>query len=146
MNKMTRMLAMTAMTVAAGLTTVAAPASAAPAVEPAPKASATAPSAKHQTGVNQRERIAGFYRSPFACHKVGRIGEWQRRWSDYDCDRVFWGPRRGWYALKVTTWGGPHWNNNGGGQHWNNSGGGQHWNDNDGGPHWNKGKDVHPGR
>ena len=129
MNTMTRMLATTAMAVAAGLTTVAAPASAAPVVDPAPKASA---GAKHQTGVKHRERIAGYFRSPIACHRAGRIGEWQRRWSDYNCDRVFWGPRRGWTVLKVTTWGGPTWNH--GGHHGNH-----------GGPSWNHGNN-HPGR
>ncbi|WIM98938.1 hypothetical protein ACTOB_002560 [Actinoplanes oblitus] len=99
MNKLMRGLAMSGFAVAAGLAISAGPATASSAApQPAAKASANA---------HLRDRIIDFYRSPMACHRAGRIGEWRDRWEDHDCIPIRHGFRRGYWALKVYYgWGG----------------------------------------
>ncbi|WP_203816203.1 hypothetical protein [Paractinoplanes ferrugineus] len=74
----------------------AAATSAAPA--PAADKAGTQASAKHGPSST---RIAGYYRSPIACHNAGRIGDWQNRWDSYTCYRVPFGFKRGYFALQV---------------------------------------------
>lgn len=89
MNKATRVLTMTGMALAAGLTMGAGPASAASA--------ATAPGWHH-------DRVVGYFRSPIACERVGRIGELRDRWDNHDCYRVRFGFHRGQWQL-TASWG-----------------------------------------
>ena len=99
MNKVTRMLTMTGIAVGVGLTMGVGPASAAP-VAPAAGGHATqvqAQSPKFKT----RDRIVGYYRSKQACSRAGKIGEFHKKWDDFDCDRVQRGPKRGWIALEA---------------------------------------------
>jgi hypothetical protein len=88
MNKATRLLAMTGMAAAAGVTLFAGPASAANAT-PAP---------------GHHDHVAGYFRSPFACERAGRVGELRDNWNSHDCDRVRFGRHRGEWALTVS-WG-----------------------------------------
>jgi hypothetical protein len=108
MNKATRFLALTGMAVAAGLTMAAGPASAASAAPAAGSTAAKAPS---------NDRIVGYYRNPFLCHRAGNIGESRNKWDDHECSRVRGGFRRGLWALQVS-WdhhGGPFGHDNHGG-------------------------------
>jgi hypothetical protein len=45
--------------------------------------------------------VAGYYRTLRGCERAGWIGERFDRWRDYDCDRVRYGYRRGYWALEV---------------------------------------------
>ncbi|MBB4740741.1 hypothetical protein BJY16_004200 [Actinoplanes octamycinicus] len=100
MNKLMRGLAMTGFAVAAGLAISAGPAAASDA--------APQPTAKASANAHVRDRIVDFYRSPMACHRAGRIGEWRDRWEDHDCIPIRHGFRRGYWALKVYYgWAGP---------------------------------------
>jgi hypothetical protein len=117
MNKATRMLVMTGMAIAAGVTFSAGPASAASATPASPDSKAATQSAKDWG--HDRSRIVGVYRDPFTCNRIGRIGEFHHRWDDYRCFRVPGGFHGKW-ALRVSwdrhgfgdgNWDGPnHWN------------------------------------
>jgi hypothetical protein len=89
------------MVVGAGLmagTALGAPAQAAesPRVQPAQPAVTT----PHWDD-DDDEDVVGYFRTLRACERVGRIGEWRDRWEDYDCNRVRWGFRRGFWELEV---------------------------------------------
>ncbi|XVU26492.1 hypothetical protein ACQPZJ_05405 [Actinoplanes sp. CA-054009] len=104
MNKAVRMLTMIGMGV---MTSVAI---GAPALAADSGSSATAKSestAKVQR--HDRDQVVGFYRTLRDCERAGRVGEWFDRWEDYDCDRVRFGFRRGYWALEVERdWRGGH--------------------------------------
>jgi hypothetical protein len=105
MNKMMRGLAMSGLTVAAGLIMTVGPAAASSAAPATAEAKPKAPAAANATS---RSRVLGFYRSSGACHRDGQRGEFRRQWTDHDCIPVREGFRRG-YALKVYYgWDGPH--------------------------------------
>ena len=96
MSKATHMLAMAGMALVAGAAFGASPAAAAPA---APQAATTsASSSVARTHVRSGDRFGGFYRTERACE---RAGEFLSGWNDYDCDRVWRGPRRGWWILTL---------------------------------------------
>ncbi|MBM2615536.1 hypothetical protein JIG36_08150 [Actinoplanes sp. LDG1-06] len=99
MNKVTRMLTMTGIAVGVGLTMGVGPASAAPAA-PAGTGHATQVQAKAPK-FKTKERVVGYYRSARDCNRVGKMGEFRKKWDDFDCDRVQRGPKRGWIALKA---------------------------------------------
>ena len=114
MNKMTRMLVMTGMAFAVSATIGAGAASASPA-EPAATSAAKAASQSADIRLQPgRTRVIGYFRSPLACHKVGRIGEFRDRWDDYSCVRVRGGFHRGSWAL-VARWDRHGWPGHGGG-------------------------------
>lgn len=98
MNKVTRMFTMTGLAVAAGLTMGAGPAAAAPAAPAAKGSAVQVQDHKFQS----RDRLVGYYRSPQACVRAGKIGEFRNRWNSFDCERVKRGPKRGWVALTVS--------------------------------------------
>lgn len=127
MNKVTRMLAMTGMALAATATMAMGAASAAQAA-PAKKA-VSASASDHHFG--NRTRVIGYYRNAFICHRVGSIGERRDRWDDYDCYRVRVGFHRGAWVL-VAKWDRRGWDHNGLGN-WNNNRPGN-WNNNG----WNR--------
>jgi hypothetical protein len=89
MNKATRLLAMTGMALAAGMTMGAGPASAA--------TKTPAPGPHH-------DKVVGYYHSSSACERAGRVGELRDRWNNHDCDRVRFGFHRGQWELNVS-WG-----------------------------------------
>ena len=89
MNKATRFLAMTGMALAAGATMGAGAASAA--------TKAPAPGPHH-------DRVVGYFRSPVACERAGRVGELRDRWDRHDCNRVRFGFHRGQWEL-TAGWG-----------------------------------------
>jgi hypothetical protein len=99
MNKVTRMFTMTGLAVAAGLAMGVGPAVAAPAA-PAAKGSAVQ---VQDHRFNHRERLVDFYRSPQACFRAGKVGEFRNKWDKFTCERVKRGPKRGWVALKVSS-------------------------------------------
>ena len=129
MNKVTRMLAITGMALAAGATIGAGPASAATSTASTASSASTASAgfASHQGAdrrVQSHSRVVGYFRGPISCNKAGRIGEWRDRWDDYTCYRVRWGFKRGWWALSVSQDGNGH---HGGGNHGGGfPGGGNH--------------------
>jgi hypothetical protein len=99
MIKTVRMIALTGAAVAAGLSLGAGPASAAPAT-PAGQAAASV-QADHKWQPS-RSKLIGYYRSPIACVKAGRIGEFRKKWDDFDCDKVRRGFHRNQFALTVS--------------------------------------------
>jgi hypothetical protein len=99
MNKVMRGFVMSGVAVAAGLAVSAGPAAAADAA-PQPSAKTSA-AEKAPAKAWVRDRIVDFYRSPMACHRAGRFGEWRDRWEEHDCIPIRHGFRRGWWALKV---------------------------------------------
>ncbi|MEU4239795.1 hypothetical protein [Actinoplanes sp. NPDC026619] len=107
MNKAARMIAMSGMAAVAALAFSAGPAAAASAsaASPAPSASKSTTSAAEKQ--SYRARVVNYYRSPIACNKAGRFGEWRNSWDDYTCYRVPFGFKRGWWALSV------RWDNHG---------------------------------
>jgi hypothetical protein len=127
MNKVTRMLAIAGMALAAGATIGATPAMAA--------SSATGSGTTVAVQATPGDRVVGYYRSYRQCDRAGDIGEWSNRWDEHDCYRVRYGFHRGWFALSVDwNW---HDNNNhhhGGGDNGNNNHhhGGDNGNNNDG--------------
>ncbi|MGX6608136.1 hypothetical protein ACWKSP_39350, partial [Micromonosporaceae bacterium Da 78-11] len=101
---------------AAGATMGAGSASASTATPSAPAATKSA--AEQAPWHGNGDRVAGYFRSERDCERTGRLGEFRNRWDDYDCDRVRFGPRRGWVVLTVSDddrWGGGHGGGNGGG-------------------------------
>jgi hypothetical protein len=107
------MIAMSGMAAVAALAFSAGPAAASDTAA-AKGSTTTSTTAKAAKGYGWNNgRVVGYYRSPGACHRAGRIGEWRDRWDDYTCYRVPFGYKRGLFALKV------YWDHNGG---WNNGG------------------------
>ena len=112
MNKVTRMLAMTGMALAASATIAAGAGTAAQAAPAKPTADTAASQSSDRFG--DRTRVIGYYRTAGACHRAGNVGEWRDRWDDHDCYRVRTAFHRGTWVL-VAKWdrhGGPggHWN------------------------------------
>ncbi|MDY7089686.1 MAG: hypothetical protein SYR96_31850 [Actinomycetota bacterium] len=99
MNKVTRMLTMTGIALGVGLTMGVGPASATPSA-PAGTGHATQAQAKAPK-FKTKERVVGYYRTKQACNRAGKIGEFRKKWNDFDCDRVRRGPKRGWVALEA---------------------------------------------
>ena len=131
MNKVSRMLAIAGMALAAGATIGATPAMASSSTTQ----QGTTIAAQSQSG----DRIVGYYRSLGQCERAGRFGEWTNRWDDHDCYRLRHGFRHGWWVLSVD-WGwnnGHHGNNNHG---WGNNNHG--WGDNN---HHGGGNNHHGG-
>lgn len=99
MNRVTRLLAIAGL----GLGTVAV--AAAPASAATGSAQGAAPSASTQTQAHwDDDEVVGYFRTRWACERVGRIGEIRDRWDDYDCDRVRVGWGRGAWVLTVEDW------------------------------------------
>jgi hypothetical protein len=113
MNKVTRMLAMTGMAIAATATIGAGAASSAQAAPAKPSADA---SASKKADFGNRTRVIGYYRNLITCHRIGNLGEWRHRWDDHECYRVRGNFHRGAWVL-VAEWdrrgfhGGNDWNN-----------------------------------
>ena len=99
MMKTVRMIALTGAAVAAGLSLGAGPASATPATPAGPAAASVQADHKWQPS---RSRLIGYYRSPGACVKAGRIGEFRKKWDDFDCDKVHRGFHRNQFALTAS--------------------------------------------
>jgi hypothetical protein len=121
MNKLTRVLAMTGMALAATATIAAgagSAAQAAPAASAKPQADASASQSSDRFG--DRTRVIGYYRNAITCHRIGNLGEWRNRWDDHDCYRVRVGFHRGAWVLVAK------WDRHGGPGHWNNGGPGHH--------------------
>jgi hypothetical protein len=143
MNKVTRTLVMTGMAIAASAAIGVGPASAASA---APSSPSVSPSASQDAKFKDKSKVIDYYRSVFACHKVGNIGEWRNRWDDHRCVRVRFGFHRGWYAL-IARWEHHRHNWGGGDSNWgNDNGGNSNWGDGDGGnSNWGDGNGSHFG-
>ena len=124
MNKVTRMLAMAGMAIAATAAIGAGPATAASATKPADYTASK--SGDHRFS---KTKAIGYYRSAIVCHKVGNLGEWKRRWDGHSCIRVRGHFHRGSWLL-VARWDRKHHGFPGGG-HW-----GGKPDHNDGGGHW----------
>jgi len=106
MNGITRLLAITGIGLAAGVSVGAGPAQAATGAGQHGTHRAAAQATERFTDDND---IAGYFDSPVRCDRVGRIGELRGRWEDYDCYRVRFGFHRGDWALEVSygdDWGG----------------------------------------
>lgn len=103
MNRITRLLAV------AGLGLGAAIALAGPAQAATGTASHSASASVKADWNDDNDDVVGYYDSPRICERVGRIGEINNRWDDYDCNRVFFGFHRGDWELSVSNddhWGG----------------------------------------
>src|SRR3954463_12814760 len=98
MNKVTRMLAMAGISLAATAMIGAGSASAASA---ATASVDKAPSTAAKAGFPGRTKVVGYYRNAFTCHRVGNAGEWRHRWDDHDCSRVPPHFHRGMWVLVV---------------------------------------------
>jgi hypothetical protein len=135
MNKVTRMLAIAGMALAAGATIGATPAMAAPSTIGSP----TAVTGQASPG----DWIAGYYRSYHRCDRAGDMGEWSNQWDNHYCYRVPYGFHRGWFALSV----GWDWNNDhhGGGGDNHHGGGGDNHHGGGGDNHHDGGGDNHHG-
>jgi hypothetical protein len=109
MNRITRLLALTGIGLAAGISIGAGPAQAASAAG-ADSSSRTTAAAKADW--NDDETV-GYFSSRIRCERAGRIGEIRDRWEDYDCNRVRFGFHRGDYALEVQydRWDNDRWGN-----------------------------------
>ncbi|GIF19039.1 hypothetical protein BJ973_006087 [Actinoplanes tereljensis] len=105
MNKVARMIVMSGMAAAAAVAFSAGPAAAASdtAAPAAPKSTTKVADKPAPFGT----RIAGYYRSPIACNRAGRVGEWRNQWDNYRCYPVRFGFKRGYWALQVS------WNHGG---------------------------------
>jgi hypothetical protein len=111
MNKVTRMVAMTGMALAATATMAAGAGTAAQAAPAKPQADATASHSSDRFG--DRTRVIGYYRNPVACHRAGNAGEWRHRWDGHECSRVRIGLHRGAWVLVAK------WDRHAGPGHWN---------------------------
>ena len=130
MGKRVRILTVVGMALVAGAGIGASPAQATTSTQVA----AASTSQVQVQADRDRDWVAGYYRTRRACERAGWLGERFNRWDDYECDRSFWGHRRGWWELSVENngWGGHHrgrdWNDRGRGD-WNDRGhrGGGDW-------------------
>jgi hypothetical protein len=86
MNKVTRMLMMTGMALAASATISAGAATAASAAPATPSGDASV--AKNTPRWGGKTRVIGYYHNAITCHRVGNLGEFRNRWDDHDCYRV----------------------------------------------------------
>jgi len=99
MIKTVRMIALTGAAVAAGLSLAAGPASAAPAAAAGQAAASVQADHKWQPS---HSKVVGYYHTMGACVRAGRIGEFRKKWDDFDCDKVRRGFHRNRYALSVS--------------------------------------------
>ena len=108
MKAATRILTLAGLGLMTGATLGAAPAMASTS---APDMTARAATTTADQPRRDREWVVGYFDSRRDCERVGRFGERRDRWDEYDCDRVFWGPRRGDWRLTVErSWGhDDHW-------------------------------------
>ena len=97
MKATTRILTLVGLGLMTGATIGAGPATAAPSADQAPAQPATA-SAQERP---RDDEVVGFFRNRWACEIAGRVGERRDRWEDYDCERVRFGFRRGFWVLEV---------------------------------------------
>ncbi|HEY7273479.1 MAG TPA: hypothetical protein VH502_12165 [Actinoplanes sp.] len=135
MSKATHMLAMAGMALVAGAAFGSTPAVAAPQAT-----SVSASSSVVRTPSQGGDRFAGYYRTRGVCERVGRAGEFIGRWDHHDCERVWWGPRRGWWILTVDDrWHGGHHGGHHGGGHQGGHGGDHHGGHHGGGHHGHHG-------
>lgn len=128
MGKRVRILTVVGMALVAGAGIGASPAQATTSTGVA----AASPSHVQVQQGGDRDWVAGYYRTLRACERAGWLGERFNRWDDYECDRTYWGYRRGWWELSVEN----HWY---GHRHhdWDNRGHRYHdWNHG----HWSHGK------
>jgi hypothetical protein len=95
MNRITRLLAI------AGMGLGAAVALAGPAQASTTDATHRGPVTVKQHFGND-DRVVAFFRDPFTCNRVGRLGEFQNRWDDYNCFRIRSSFHRGAWALSVS--------------------------------------------
>ncbi|GIM95773.1 hypothetical protein [Paractinoplanes toevensis] len=109
MNKVARMIVMSGMAAAAALAFSAGPAAASSATPatPAPTASKATTESADRFGPS-RSKVVNYFRDPRTCNRVGWIGERRNQWDSYNCFRVPFGFKRGWWALQV------RWDNHGG--------------------------------
>jgi hypothetical protein len=108
MKRITRLLAMTGIGLAAGVA-IAGPAQAATAGDGTKTSSSTSHAAtKSPTFWHNDDDVVGYFNSPIRCERAGRLGEIRDRWDDYDCRRVRFGFHRGDWELSVTYWGHDH--------------------------------------
>jgi hypothetical protein len=96
MIKTVRMLALTGVAVATGLSLGVAPASATPA---APASASVQADHKNKPS---KQRFIGYYRNGFSCEKAGKVGKIHRKWDNFDCDRVRRGIHRNQYSLTAS--------------------------------------------
>ena len=97
MKTTTRILTLVGLGLMTGATIGAGPATAATSADQAPAQPATA-SAQERP---RDDEVVGFFRNRWSCEIAGRIGERRDRWEDYDCERVRFGFRRGFWVLEV---------------------------------------------
>ena len=98
MKAATRILTLVGLSLMTGASIGAGPAQAATSADQAPARPATA---SVQDRPHDDEEVVGFFRNRWACERAGRIGEMRDRWDDYDCERVGFGFRRGFWMLEV---------------------------------------------
>ena len=108
---------MTGMALVAGATIGAGPAQASSSSSAITEGTAKSESVQQKGFWRGNQRVIGYYRSPGACLRAGRIGERRDRWDDYRCIRVGSGFHRRAYALVVRwdhgSWGFNDWNHHG---------------------------------
>jgi hypothetical protein len=102
MNKATRILAVTGMSLLAGLTFGATPALAG--------SSSVATNTTVEQMTPQAGHDEGHYRSFRDCERAGRWGVWQDDWEHYRCNRD-------WRGYELYVWGGDHDDHGGHGDH-----------------------------
>ncbi|MEV4348863.1 hypothetical protein AB0J83_30775 [Actinoplanes sp. NPDC049596] len=98
MNRITRMIMVSGLGIAAAATLGAGPAMAASGTSSSTASQATTNQAKHWD--DDDERVVGYYRDYRRCVIAGRIGERFDRWDDFECERVGGGFHRR-YVLVV---------------------------------------------
>ena len=98
MKAATRILTLVGLSLMTGASIGAGPAQAATSADQAPARPATA-SAQERPWDD--DEVAGYFRTRWACERAGRVGEWRDRWDDYDCERVRFGFRHGFWVLEV---------------------------------------------
>jgi hypothetical protein len=106
MNRFTRLIAI------AGMGLGAAVALAGPAQASTADATHQAP-ATAKAHFGNDDRVVAFFRDPFTCNRVGRLGEIRNRWDDYNCFRIRSSFHRGAWALSVSENDWDDWGNGG---------------------------------
>lgn len=101
MNRITRVVAISGLGLAAVLAFGAGPAQAATVAAPSTAHTASVRAGSHWN--NDDSDVVGYFRTRFGCERVGQLGEYHGRWDDYDCSRVRFGFNRGAWALEVST-------------------------------------------
>jgi hypothetical protein len=102
MNRVTRLLALAGVGIAAGMTIGAGPASAAPAAGQDATHRTTTQVTTNWDDDDDDYRLVGYFDTGRQCAAVGRIGEFRDRWEDYSCFPVRSRFHRGDWALLVS--------------------------------------------